>query len=277
MSIRKEASGRRSVQAEAELPGTPEQVWQAIATGPGVSAWFCPTEIEMGSDGKPARLVFDMGPGMQSAATVTAWDPPRRFAAESVWAPNMPPVATEWTVEARAGGTCLVRVMHSLFASTDDWDNQLESTETGWPGFFRILRLYLSHYAGQRCFPMRAITMVAGDEDGAWQKLSRALGLASAAAGQKKSAPAGVPPFSGTVEHVDDKPNAHGMLLRLHGPAPGTLAFGTFNCGGMVLVSVGFFLYGDATAAVAKRDEPSWQAWMQKQFPAASEANAGAG
>ncbi|MGH9815274.1 MAG: hypothetical protein ACRD6I_04270, partial [Candidatus Acidiferrales bacterium] len=63
----------------------------------------------------------------------------------------------------------------------------------------------------------------------------------------------------------------------LHGPAPGTLAFGTFNCGGMVLVSVGFFLYGDATAAVAKRDEPSWQAWMQKQFPAASEANAGAG
>src|SRR5262249_32168804 len=42
----------------------------------------------------------------------------------------------------RGGGICVVRVVHSLFASTDDWDNQLEGTESGWPGFFRILRIY---------------------------------------------------------------------------------------------------------------------------------------
>ena len=35
MSVKKEASGRRSVQVEVEVPGTPEEVWQAIATGPG--------------------------------------------------------------------------------------------------------------------------------------------------------------------------------------------------------------------------------------------------
>ena len=34
--------------------------------------------------------------------------------------------------------------VYSLFASTDDWDNQLEGTESGWPGFFRILRIYLT-------------------------------------------------------------------------------------------------------------------------------------
>ena len=39
MSVKKEANGRRSVQVEVEVPGTPEQVWQAIATGPGVGAW----------------------------------------------------------------------------------------------------------------------------------------------------------------------------------------------------------------------------------------------
>ena len=44
MSVKKEADGRRSVQVEVEVPGTPEQVWQAIATGPGVGAWFVPTE-----------------------------------------------------------------------------------------------------------------------------------------------------------------------------------------------------------------------------------------
>ena len=38
MSIKKEPNGRRSVQVEVEVPGSPEDVWQAIATGPGVSA-----------------------------------------------------------------------------------------------------------------------------------------------------------------------------------------------------------------------------------------------
>ena len=35
MPVKKDASGRRSVEAEVEVPGTPEEVWQAIATGPG--------------------------------------------------------------------------------------------------------------------------------------------------------------------------------------------------------------------------------------------------
>ena len=44
MSVKKEASGRRSVQVEVEVPGTPEEVWQAIATGPGISSWLMPAE-----------------------------------------------------------------------------------------------------------------------------------------------------------------------------------------------------------------------------------------
>ena len=46
MTVKKEESGRRWVQSEVEVPGTPEEVWDAIATGPGVSSWFFPTEIE---------------------------------------------------------------------------------------------------------------------------------------------------------------------------------------------------------------------------------------
>ena len=38
MSVKKEPSGRRSIQIEIELPGTPEEVWQAIATGQGISS-----------------------------------------------------------------------------------------------------------------------------------------------------------------------------------------------------------------------------------------------
>ena len=47
MGIKREHSGRRSVQIEVEIPGTPEEVWQAIATGTGISSWFVPTEFEI--------------------------------------------------------------------------------------------------------------------------------------------------------------------------------------------------------------------------------------
>jgi hypothetical protein len=82
MSVKQEPSGRRWVEVEVEVQGTPEQVWEAIATGPGVSSWFVPTEIEAREDG--AKVVTShFGPGMDAVATATAWEPPSRFAAES--------------------------------------------------------------------------------------------------------------------------------------------------------------------------------------------------
>ncbi len=41
MSVNEEPSGRRSMTVEFEVDGTPEEVWQAIATGPGVSVVVC--------------------------------------------------------------------------------------------------------------------------------------------------------------------------------------------------------------------------------------------
>src|SRR5438445_12474843 len=128
MSVKKEASGRRSIQVEVEVPGTAEEVWQAIATGPGISAWFVPTEFEE-QGGKPVAVKMNFGPGMESRATVTVWDPPRKFAGQSEGWGGSPPIATEWSVEARAGGACLARVATSVFASTADWDNQLDGTQ----------------------------------------------------------------------------------------------------------------------------------------------------
>ena len=61
MSVKKEANGRRSVQVEVEVPGTPEQVWEAIATGPGVGAWFVPTDVDGRVGGfAPARCGSDI-------------------------------------------------------------------------------------------------------------------------------------------------------------------------------------------------------------------------
>ncbi len=176
MSVKKEASGRRSVQVEIEVPGTPEEVWQAIATGPGISSWFVPAEVEE-RDGQPVAMKLNFGPGMTTNSPVTAWDPPRTWAAESEgWVAGSPHIANEWSIEARGGGICVVRIVHSLFASTDDWDNQLEGTESGWPAFLHTLRIYLTHFRGQRSTMVRLMAPVAGTEAEAWDTLTAAVG-----------------------------------------------------------------------------------------------------
>ncbi len=265
MSVKKDASGRRSVQVEVEVPGTPEEVWQAIATGPGVSSWFVPAEVDEGEGG---AVVCRFGPGMDSSATVTVWEPPRRFVAESKdLGPNAPPLATEWIVEARAGGVCVVRVVHSLFASSDDWDNQLESFESGWPAFFRILRLYLTHFRGQPSSTFRVMGVAPEPESSAWVALTGPLGLAEATIGQRWNTSAGVPPLAGLVEAAGE--GKHLLLLRLDEPAPGIAFLSAFTMGGQVYMVITFYLYGNGAPAAVARYEPLWHAWMSEHFPPA--------
>ena len=272
MSVKKEADGRRWVQVEVEVPGTPEEVWQAIATGPGISSWFVPTVFEE-RDGTPVAVTMKFGPGMEPRAAVTAWDPPRTFGAQGEGWGGSPAIADQWTVEAREGGTCIVRVVHSLFASTDDWDNQLEGTESGWPGFFRILRIYLTHFRGQRSAMMQWNAPADGTAAEAWETLTGALGLAGVGAGQRWTTPAGVPPLGGVVEHVTQKP--YNALLRLDTPAPGTAALGAVTFGGQVMVTLNFYFYGDQASATVARETPPWQAWIDERFPAPSEPGTG--
>lgn len=279
MSVKIDASGRRSVQVEVEVPGTPEEVWKAVATGPGVSSWFVPTEVEEGEDGVPVKVVSHFGPGMDSFAKVTAWEPPHRFAAESEdLGPGAPPVATEWIVEARSGGTCVVRVVHSLFASGDDWDNQLESWEGGWPDFFRILRLHLTHFPGLRCVAFQLMGVAPEPKSEAWDALAGPLGLAGAAVGERRNTPAGAPPLAGLVEQTGKGDYPEEILLRLDEPAPGLAHLFAMSMGGQVYLSIRFFLYGDGAPAAAARAEPLWSAWMNERFGSAGDASsAGAG
>lgn len=269
MSVKKEPSGRRSVQIEVEVPGTPEEVWQAIATGPGISSWFVPAEFAE-RDGKPVEMKLNFGPGMEPRSKVTAWDPPRLFATEADgWMPGSPAIANEWTIEARAGGTCILRIVHSLFASTDDWDNQLEGTKSGWSGFFRTLRIYLRHFRGQRSTLMQFVVPVMGTEAEAWESLTTAVGVKGVSVGQRWTAPAGVPAFSGVAEYYSENP--YDALLRVDKPGPGVAALGAFNCGGQSMVAVNFYLYGDQAAETVARETPLWQAWFQQRFPMPTE------
>ena len=270
MSVKAEANGRRSIQVEVEVPGTPEEVWQAIATGPGISSWFVPTEFEE-RDGKPVAVTLNFGPGMESRSVVTAWDPPRRFAAQGEGWGGSPPIATEWSVEARAGGVCVVRMVQSLFASTDDWDDQLIGTESGIPGALHVLNLYLTHFRGQRSAFMNFLAPAGTTPADAWAALTAAVGFDALGDGQAWVAPAGVPALGGIVEDGGQDPP--GALLRLDRPGPGIAALFTMDLGESVMAAFNFYLYGDQAAATVARERPLWQAWIEEQFPMPAEVS----
>jgi uncharacterized protein YndB with AHSA1/START domain len=274
MPVKKDATGRRSVQVEVEVPGTPEEVWQAIATGPGISSWFVPTQVEERDGGV---IAANFGPGMDSASTITAWEPPHRFTADSQdMGPDAPTVATEWTVQARSGGVCVVRVVHSWFASSDEWDAQFEGHEQGWTAAFRILRLALTHFRGQPGAAIQLMGRAPEPKMAAWEALTGSLGLAGAAVGQQVHAAAGAPPLAGSVEQVGHSEDLEELLLRLDEPAPGLAHLFALRMGGQVYLPVRLYLFGDHAAATVARSEPLWRGWMDERFPIGGEGSQGA-
>src|SRR5690606_19976371 len=140
------------------------------------------------------------------------WEPPLRFGYEEHgWSGNAPPLATEIVITSRAGGKCVVRMVHSLFTSSEEWDDQMEGFEMGWPGFIEVLRVYPANFAGQTAASVGARGAYAGDQAGAWKLLCAKLGLAGADVGDVRSAPADAPPLAGTVEIVQQTPRHRGI------------------------------------------------------------------
>jgi hypothetical protein len=242
-------------------------VWQAIATGPGVSSWFVPSAIDGRIGGE---ITMDFGPGMESHATITAWHPPHRYTAESRddMGPNGPTLATEWIVEARDGGACLVRVVHSWFADGDDWDAYFAEVESGWPTFFRILRLSLTHFRGLRGTAVMQLVGIAPEpKEEAWAALTRPLGLSGAVVGERLSTSGGLPPFAGVVAWAGKPDWREELLLQLDTPTPGLAHLFAMAMGGQVSLYVRGYFHGPDAAEAVTCLEPEWRAWLEASFP----------
>jgi uncharacterized protein YndB with AHSA1/START domain len=256
----------RSAEARLEVPGTPEEVWAAIATGPGMSAWFVPAEIEEREGG---RIALDFGGGMESGGRITAWEPPSRYVGEEQWGAGR--LATEYLVEARAGGTCVVRIVSSLFGSREGWEDELGSMQEGWTLFLHNLRLYLTHFAGRPSSVLTVHGSASEPRAEAWAEMAGALGLLDTAVGDRAEiAVPGASPVSGLVDWVAAGEHHDGVVLRVDRPAPGTALIFANSWRGGVYTNVHAHLFGAEAAAVAAREEPAWHAWMAERFPVAA-------
>ena len=254
-------SDRRSIELEVEVAGTPEQVWRAIATGPGISSWYVPHTVEE-REGGSASARFGPGPEMEIPGRVASWNPPRQVVFDG--GEEVAGFAFEWTVEARGNGTCIVRLVNSGFGSGEEWDDQYDAMHEGWLIFLSNLRLHLEHHAGDTAVVGLPMTYVPVDADTAWAAMAAALGIpASAALGERiATAGDGVPRLVGTVAEIA---NPHGIdrknkfLLQLEEPAPGTAFIGAESHGGMSGISIWTYLYGDRAEAATASSKGEFQ------------------
>lgn len=246
-----------------ELPGTPEQVWAAIATGRGLTAWMLPSDVEEREGG---AVAFHMGPEMSSRGTVTGWEPPRRLAYEEPeWAalagrPDAPvtPMVSEFVVEARSGGTCLLRVVTSAFGIGADWEREFfDDMVANWQPMFEHLRLYLTHFPGQTATTLEVGADVPGEPDAVWAALLADVGA------ERVGQDVAVRGLPAVVHHLEP----HRLLLRLTGDVPGLLVvmrWGADTNGeeGATHLHLGGYLFGDEAPSYVERERDAWEQWL---------------
>ncbi len=241
----------RPPEVSVEVPASPEEVWRLIATGPGISTWFMPAEVEPGPGGTIAQR-HGAGDEDVSRGTISAYEPPHRFAYEEAWEGRT--VATEFLVEARSGGTCVVRVVtHGLLADDGDFADGLVS---GWTQALATLRVHLAAFAGRPAGSARLWTHPDGPIDRAWTETIRRLGLEEIGAGERvQRLEDDCPPFAGVVELVQE----HAVLVRVEAPHPGVLSLIATGFGGQTSVVLDRYVYAEGDPqAVADAERRAW-------------------
>lgn len=235
---------------EAVFDATPEQVWDAIATGPGIDSWYMGrTEVD------PGHTVRSAFGGYQPVSTVTAWEPGQRLAYRTDPAPDGRYLAFEFLIEGRERGSTVLRMVAAGFLPGDDWADEFEAMTKGGALFFNTLVEYLTHFVGRTATPVTVFGPPVADWERAWPILHRELGLDRPPVRGDRVAftPDGLDRVEGVVFFTNEQTigvRAGGAMYRfLQG----------FR-GGMVACNQIF------TDFDQRRVERAWQAWFDRLF-----------
>jgi len=249
----------RRMEKEVVYEATPDQVWQAIATGPGISAWFVPHQVEQREGG---RIQGNFGPGYAVEGRVTAWEPGRRFAYGAFDAPDNaehPDYSFEFLIQGRDDGTTVLRFVQTGFLDGEGWDAEYDALDKGWDLFFYNLGEYLTHFAGRPVTNVVTMGFTPLNKAAAWSKIRDALGIdVMPAVGEEvRLTPEGFAPIIGVVDVVTDEflgVRTSDALYRFG-------AEGEDGCG----VSAYHYFYGNDIATAAQQN--AWHAWLTALFP----------
>jgi len=237
----------------AEVDATPEELWAAIATGPGIDSWFMGRNEVEGGTGGVVRGAFG---GYQPEFGIREWEPLERLVYGTDAAPDGRRIAYEFLIEGREGGSSVIRCVTSGFLPGDDWEDEFEAMTTGGALFFRTLVEYVTHFAGRTAVPVTAFGPPIPDWDAAWAKLGTALGLP-------------VRPAEGDQAHLDldGRAPVEGVVYAVNDQVVGIRTADTMfrfirGFHGPMVAAHHVFTPG----ADAEVEEKAWSGWLARVF-----------
>jgi uncharacterized protein YndB with AHSA1/START domain len=241
------------VEKEIELDATPEEVWEAITTGPGLDSWFMGRNEVDPREGGKVRMTL---PAWTLESTVTVWDPPKRFVTETPEGEDGRLMAFEYLIEGRQGGSTVLRFVHSGFLPDNEWETEYEALKQGNPMYLHKLAQYLKYFRGRTVTPIDVYGPQVADRERAWAGFRAGLGLTGAVAegDQVRLTPEGLPPIEGVVDFVS--PDFLGVRT-----SDGLYRF-IYGLGGTVVL--GHHIFSDVVDQ--KETEQAWQSWLTKLF-----------
>jgi uncharacterized protein YndB with AHSA1/START domain len=238
------------VRKEIETEATPEEVWEAISTGPGLDSWFMGrNEVEPGEGGK-LRMTL---PAWTLESTVTVWDPPKRLVTDTGEGEDGRLMVFEYLIEGREGGSTILRFVHSGFLPGDDWETEYEALKRGDPMYIQKLAEYLKYFRGRTATPIDVYGAQVPDREQAWARIRSGLGLSGAVAdGDKvRLTPDGLPEMDGVVDYLSPETlgvrTSDGLYRFIHG-LEGT-------------VVLGHHIFADVDQQATER---AWQTWLER-------------
>lgn len=237
---------------EIQVDATPEEVWNAIATGPGLDSWFMGrNEVEPGEGGS-TRMEL---PGFAFESTVTTWEPPTHLEVRSPEGPDGSLHTFEYTVEGRGKASTVVKWLHHGFLG-DNWEAEYEGLSEGDPMYFDKLAKYLTYFRGRIATPVNVFGPHVGDRERAWEVFRRGLGLSGPVAlgDRVRLTPEGLPPLEGVVDYLSPSflgvRTDDGLYRFMH----------TFDAS----AGLGHHIFIDGLDQ--QETEKAWESWLTKLF-----------
>lgn len=240
-------AGEFTISKDVELPASQNEVWAAVTTRAGLTAWFMPMDVGPGPDGRPPT-----GPGV-------VWEPPVRFTIRTP-----PDVAGDshvftYSIDPMADGSSVLHFVHSGVGS----EAEHSSTRNGWDMYFHTLHQYLRYFPGRPASYVTAEGPPSSKDPHRWADLLAALELDPEPADRSPVCfiQDGLPEIIGVVDYLG--PGFLGIrtsdaMYRFHGRSRLGLP-----------VAVGHHLFAPALGAQAPEAveaAAAWKAWLVAVF-----------
>ncbi len=254
----------RAIEVEIEIDASVEEVWPYLATSEGLSSWYVGAEFEEERAGVRCTLTF--GPGMVVPAHIHVYEVHDRVRLGPPPGVDSPRVE-EYSVRAKEGGGCVVRVTNWGFGEGADWDVEFESVKKGWGVFLATLKEVVEKFRQFGKPICVQLLSVSADAAGAWAKVEAMLGDKVGngfSEGQQVSLGGALgTPLEGIITAAGER-----EFTMCHQTDDGGLLFYATveQPGPMAMIGLGMRFFG-AHKSQAATVEASWGAWFQKAFP----------